>query len=311
MADTKVEEAKDVLRRHFADARGRPTKTPFHQHHLQVLYEADFFEWVVRYALKELVDEGFLTVFDKNNVDGLDRHEVTKRMQFYVSSAALRSGKDLDGMKRRVLSTATDVERYSRPRHTSVVGKHLEALVKSHLQILRFEIVGTHTSEYAGRSWSRTNHNLDFVAKKSGTNLTIGVEVKNTLSLMNPKEIDIKIDMCEHLGITPVFAVRWIKPYIDCIQKQGGFGWMFKTQMYPLGYEEFVKRLYKRFSLQGSGGRNARKKREFPETVRTELPEKSVAVFKKWVGKIQKNPPPTDTSHRCADQNGSRHDDEP
>lgn len=311
MADARVEEAKDVLRRHFVDARGRPTRTPFHQHHLQVLYEADFFEWVVRYALQDLVDEGILAVFYKKNVDGLDRHEATKRMRFYASSAALQSGKDMDDMKRRVLSTATHVERYSHPKHTSVVGKHLEALVKSQLQILQFKIVGTHTAEHTGRSWSRTNHNLDFIAKKVGTNLTIGVEVKNTLSIMDPKETDIKIDICDHLGIIPVFAVRWIKPYIDCIRKQGGFAWMFKTQMYPLGYEEFVKRLYKRFSLQGSVGRNASKKKEFPVIVRTELPEKSVATFRKWVDKIENSPPPTDTSHRCAGQRGNRHDGEP
>lgn len=73
---------------------GAPTKTPFHQHRLQVLYEADFFERVAGYAPKELVDEGLPTVFDKNNVGGPDRHEVTKRMRFYASSAALRSGKD-------------------------------------------------------------------------------------------------------------------------------------------------------------------------------------------------------------------------
>ena len=311
MVDAKVEEAKDVLRRHFADARGRPVKTPFHQHHLQVLYEADFFEWVVRHALRDLVDEVFLTVLDRENVDELGRCEATKRLRFYASTAALKSTKDMDNMKRRVMSTATHVARYSRPEHTSVVGKHLEALVKSHLRILQFEIVGIHTATYAGRTWNKTSHNLDFVAKKAGTNLTIGVEVKNTLSLMDPDEIDTKIDMCEHLGITPVFAVRWIKPYIDCIQKQGGFGWMFKAQMYPLGYEEFVRRLYKRFSLQGSGGRNASKKREFPVTVRTELPEKSVATFKKWVAKVEACPPVIDTSHRCSNQRASQHHDEP
>ena len=120
-----MEEAKDVLRRHFADARGHSRRRrPFTSTAYRAL-RGGFFEWVAGYALKELVDEGLPTVFDKNNVDGLDRHEVTKRMRFYASSAALRSGKDMDGMKRRVLSTATDVERYSRPRHTSVVGKHL------------------------------------------------------------------------------------------------------------------------------------------------------------------------------------------
>lgn len=302
MVDAKVEEAKDVMRRHFVDTRGRPVKTPFHQHHLQVLYEADFFEWVVTYALRELVDEGFLVVFDSKSVGGLNLHEATKRLRFYASSAALRDNKDVDEMKRRIMSAAEHVARYSNPRHTVVVGKHLEALVKSQLQILQFDVVGMHTAKYAGRTWSKTNHNLDLIAKKPGTKLAIGVEVKNTLSIMDPREIDIKIDMCDHLGVVPVFAVRWIKPYFDCILKQGGFAWMFKTQMYPLGYEGFVKRLYARFSLKGNNGRNTVKKRGFPVTVRTELPERPVETFKKWVGKIENNPPPTDTSHRCAKQ---------
>ena len=305
MADTRVEEAKDAMRRHFVDTRGRPVKTPYHQHHLQVLYEANFFEWVITYALRDLVNEGFLTVLDRENVDGLNRLESTKRLRFYASSDALRDSKGVEVMKRRVLSTAAYVARYSIPQHTSVAGKHLEALVKSHFQILQFRVVGTHTAKYGNQTWSKTDHNLDFVAEKPGTNLAVGVEVKNTLSIMDPKEIDIKIEMCKHLGIVPVFAVRWIKPYINCIQRQGGFGWVFKTQMYPLGYEEFVKRLYTRFSLPGDRGRNAGKKKGFPVAVRTEVPEKPVALFKKWVSEIENDPPCIDTSHRCASRGNS------
>lgn len=265
-----------------------------------MLYEKDFFEWVVTYALRDLVEEGFLTVFNSGNVDGLDRLESTKRLRFYASAAALRNDKDVDGMKRRVLSTAREVARYSDPKHTSVAGRHLESLVKSQLQILQFKVVGMHTAEHAGRTWDKTGHNLDFVAEKPGTNLAIGVEVKNTLSIMDPKEIDVKIDMCEHLGIVPVFAVRWIRPYFDCIAKQGGFCWVFKTQMCPLGQEEFVKKLYKRFSVQGGKNHSTDINKMFPVSVRTELPEKPVAAFKKWVDKVEDSPPPTDTSHRCA-----------
>ena len=90
------------------------------------------------------------------------------------------------------------------------------------------------------------------------------------------------------------------KPCINCMQKQGGFGWVFKTQMYPLVYEGFVKRLYTRFSLPGDRGRNAGKKEGFPVAVRTVLPEKPVALFKKWVSEIEYGPPCIDTSYRCA-----------
>ena len=93
MADTKVEEAKDVLRRHFADAGG-PDEDALSPAPPSGALRGGFFEWVAGYAPKELVDEGHPTVFDKNNVGGPDRHEVTKRMQFCASPAALRSGKD-------------------------------------------------------------------------------------------------------------------------------------------------------------------------------------------------------------------------
>ena len=60
---------------------------------------------------------------------------------------------------------------------------------------------------------------------------------------MEPKEIDVKIDICRHLGIVPVFAVRWNKPYVNCVYKQGGFRWFFKMQMFPIGQEKLVNQL--------------------------------------------------------------------
>lgn len=77
--------------------------------------------------------------------------------------------------------------------------------------------------------------------------------------------------MCEYFEVKPVFAVRWIKPYIEEVRGTGGFCWVFKTQIYPPGFEELTKTLYKRLKL--------------PVSVRTELPEKSVRRFEEWVKK--------------------------
>jgi hypothetical protein len=95
------------------------------------------------------------------------------------------------------------------------------------------------------------------------------VEVKNTLPIIEREELDIKLEICEYLGITPLFAVRWIKPYIEHIRNKGGFSWVFKTQIYPPGFEQLTRTLYNRLEL--------------PVTVRTDLPEKTINIFHQWV----------------------------
>ena len=240
-------------------------------------------------------------MLDKDNVEGLGRLKIVHGIRFYANADAMVEPGAEQAMKRRVMASARHVEKYSDVKHTRVAGRHLESLVKAQLKASQFEIVGEHSSEYAGRKWVETDHNLDFIAHKKGKNLTIGVEVKNTLGIIPREEIDIKIDICKHLGIVPVFAVRWIKPHSNCIHKQGGFSWMFKVQMFPLGYEKFVSDFSKRFSIRGKSGNDgmSRNRFNFPVTVRTELPEKSVAIFEQWVAKVEDDPPNVDTSHRC------------
>jgi hypothetical protein len=95
------------------------------------------------------------------------------------------------------------------------------------------------------------------------------VEVKNTLSVIDKKEVDIKIDMCNYLGITPVFAARWLKPYTKLIDSKGGFSWIFKTQMYPPNYEGLTKILSQRLHLPVMAG--------------NKLPSESIQIFHNWV----------------------------
>ena len=121
----------------------------------------------------------------------------------------------------------------------------MEGLVKAWLRAQGFTIVGTHTAKYQSTEWTKTNHTLDFVANHYSGKLAIGVEVKNTLPVIEKDEIDTKIEMCKHLGIVPVFAVRWLKPHIEHIRINGGFSWMFKTQIYPPGFDELTKTLWK------------------------------------------------------------------
>ena len=135
------------------------------------------------------------------------------------------------------------------------------------MRVQGFSIIETHSRKYKDKKWTISNHNLDFIAEHRSKKLTIGVEVKNTLPIIKRNEIEIKLQICDYLGITPVFAVRWLKPYAYMIRNRGGFSWMFKTQIYPPGFEQLTKTLFNRLEL--------------PVTVRTDLPEKTIPIFQR------------------------------
>ena len=89
-----------------------------------------------------------------------------------------------------------------------------------------------------------------------------------------------------------------MKPYIDCIRNQGGFSWVFKTQIYPPGCEEFTRELYTRLSVLDRTDSSGHKL-EFPVIVRTELPEKPVDKFSRWIKDAIVNPPQRNPAARC------------
>jgi len=296
--DPKVVEAKIALTNHFVNKKKEPIRTPYYHHQLQIFYENDFFEWVVTDALKQLVSEGYLRTLNQNDIPEFKNLTSVSKIKFYANSKALLTKEEEEMMKTHAISIAKLIDRYAETKNVTVLGKQLESLVENQLQISQFEIEGKHTNEYKGKKWTKTDHNLDFIAKKKGKEFVIGVEVKNTLDIIEPHEIDIKIEICEHLGIVPVFAVRWIKPYVDCIRRQGGFSWFFKTQMFPFGYEDLTKELFQKLSeLNKTNSRGY--PLQFPVTVRNDLPPNTVNIFNEWVRRVEDNPPETDTSFRC------------
>lgn len=296
--DPKVLEAKTALKKHFVNVKGEPVRTPYYHHQLQVLYEDDFFEWVLTHALQQLEKEGFLTSLNAEDIPEFKSLRNVSRIKFYANAEAMKNEEEEKRMKTHAINTAKLVEKYSDSKNSDALGKQLESLVKHELRASQFEVLGIHTNEYNRERWTRTNHNLDIIARKRDTDFVIGVEVKNTLDIIEPSEIDIKIDICAHLGIVPVFAVRWIKPYLDCIRRQHGFSWMFKTQIFPYGFEDFTQELYQKLSeLNKVNSRDH--KLEFPVTVRNDLPPNSVNKFNEWVRQVENDPPEVDTSFRC------------
>jgi len=261
--DPEIHKAKESLRPFFVDNYGRPLRKPYYVTQIQTLLENRHFPWIVYQAISRLVDEDFLSKV----VVKTKYHE---RVVFFFNKA-LDTQNYRPTMEKHIKSICKLIDKYSNPTVSKALGMQLEGLVKAELRAQGFKIVGTHTAEYKNMKWAATSHNLDFIAEHKSGKLNIGVEVKNTLPIIEREELNIKLEICKYLELRPVFAVRWIKPYTELIRKNSGFSWVFKTQIYPPGFEQFTKTIYKRLGL--------------PVNVRTDLPEKSVKLFEKWVNK--------------------------
>jgi hypothetical protein len=254
--DPMVLQAVEEVRKFFSRR-----KMPYYVGQLECIFEKHFFHWITYSAIGLLISEGFLqdkgTTIAGNPVKFVYRANLPDRnVDSHIKSAA------------NILNIVWD-EEMSRIR-----GRHLEALVKAELRANDFTIVGTHIKSYKEKEWTQTEHNLDFIAELNNGQ-AIGLEIKNTLPYIPRSEFDIKREMCRFLGIRPVFAVRWLpKSYIFELYKEGGFGWLFEYQLYPLGYERLCEQIKKRLA--------------FPSMVMTELPPRSQKIFSDWTTKLKR-----------------------
>lgn len=267
--DPAIQSAKKTVMQLFIDNSGRPKKTPYYITQLQTLLEKDHFQWITYQAASQLVEE--------KKLSKIETETATKRQGkiVFLYNAKLDTPISKPKIEAHIKSICKLIDKYSEPTVGQALGNHLEGLVKAELRAQGFKIAQTHSRKYKDKEWVKTSHNLDLIAEHYSGKLTVGVEVKNTLPMIKIEEINVKLDMCDFLEITPVFAVRWLKPYLELIRKRGGFSWIFKTQIYPPGFDDLTKILWNRLEL--------------PVTVRTDLPEKSIANFQRWVQNRTKN----------------------
>jgi hypothetical protein len=95
--DSAVKAAVKVQRNHFTNARGKPIKTPFFTRQLQVLYEADFFPWVIKDALAILEQEAHLVCIESQQIPGFGRLKNVKEMKFYATPKPSQLGMSFTG----------------------------------------------------------------------------------------------------------------------------------------------------------------------------------------------------------------------
>jgi len=246
----------------FVDKSNRPKKTPRHESAIQILLEKSYSSGQVKNALGKLEGSGHLTS-QKYHI------EKVGEAKFYYSKK-LNEKFVQTQIPQKIKNIGYWISRYSNIKTTRMLGEHLHYLVKGELRAQDFEIIEEKfVRRYREKEWIRSKHTLDLIAENKRKNLTIAVEIKNMLTSTPKTEIITKLEMCKHLGVTPVFACRWMEGHRKEIEQSGGFLWQFKKQLYPFGQESLVAEIKKRFNL--------------PVYISGELPKESVNEFHNWI----------------------------
>lgn len=216
--------AKDAIEA-LLDERAREV---FYLKQLEVLLEKDYFHWVTAAAMKELVDEGRIGSVVEPMGPGTRVRFLFNRSHRY---------------HRRQLGQYLDIIReYSQPRVAMGCGEQAEVLFTKALARRGFMPVDEDANEYGGRKWQETGHNLDLILERDG--VAYGCEVKNTWDYIDSKELGVKLRICEHLGLVPLFIMRFSpKTYNRTIIEAGGFAVLFEAQIYPFGMDDLVARI--------------------------------------------------------------------
>jgi len=223
--DKKIDEAKDLLFEFFKTNN----RQVFYVKQLEVMFEKKLFHWITSRALGELVDEGYLGIIERplSVVGTRVRFLFNKKNRYY---------------KRQIKKSIGVIREYSEYTIARACGEQADLLFFNALVSKGFVSHGEDTNKYKDRRWLATNHNLDFIIEKDS--IVYGCEVKNTFAYIERDEFSIKLQICEYLGIKPLFILRGSpKTYNFEVIKKGGYVVIFEKQIYPFGHEKLVKRI--------------------------------------------------------------------
>ena len=202
----------------------------FHVSQLQVLFEPKYFHDVTHRAVSEL-RRGFL------RSQRIYTESISPVLVWRPRYAARKIQAHLDLLLE-----------YSHPTIHAATGAYAETLVDLVLSKLGLERVARDTKSYQGRTWTETNHDLDFIFE--GNCEAFGVEVKNTFDYMPDDELDIKLNMCAYLGIRPLFFVRNRKySQWKRANDYNGLIFMFQSKVFPPGQDQIVKSIWEEMRL--------------------------------------------------------------
>lgn len=206
----------------------------FFSRQIEIWLEDKYFHWISNKAIRDMVATRAITEEERKLETGGRIHLLwNPRHRYYKRDAA------------KVVKL---VEEYADPNISGAIGLHGETMVLEGFARHEFVMKGRNIRKFREKEWKLTEHNMDFIFERDG--VAYGVEVKNKLGYMDHEEFQLKIRLCKHLGIRPVFVARmlpktWIKEVIDA----RGFGLIMKYQLYPWTHKELAKRVAKEFRL--------------------------------------------------------------
>jgi len=77
-----------------------------------------------------------------------------------------------------------------------------------------------------------------------------GIEIKNTLGYMKKDVLDIKLEICDFLGVRPIIISRFLpKTWAFEIIQHGGYAMYMKYQLYPPYFKQLAKDLRSELNL--------------------------------------------------------------
>lgn len=201
---------------------------------VEVAHEDRWFHWMTNRALRTLIEDGAIRSEEQTLSTGGSIHLMWHRSYRYP--------------KREAARVAGLVEEYAHPNIGASLGLQGEMLTLEGFARNQFVLHGREVRAFGGVEWTETAHDLDFIFERDGQ--VYGVEVKNTLGYMDQRELRVKVRMCEHLGIRPVFVVRMMpKTWIYEVQNAGGFVLVLKWQLYPWTHRELAARVHGELGL--------------------------------------------------------------
>jgi hypothetical protein len=219
--DNKIDEAETAILEFFC----QNNEEVFYERQLTVIFEKAYFHWITVKALLELAAGGSINSQMLELVRGVPIRFFWSRGNRY--------------WKRQAGRVTNLVRRFSENSFIHAIGFQGELLVDAALPLAGFAQVARNTSSLADKTWIPTGHNLDRIVEREG--VLYGVEIKNTLPYIPRDEFQVKLDICKHLGLAPLFVSRMApKNYNYEIIQRGGVSWILGTQFYPFGHQELA-----------------------------------------------------------------------
>jgi hypothetical protein len=247
--DGKIDAAKiELMARYFPD-EGTGV---YYGRQLEIWLEKDFFHWITKKALNELVKEGRIK-FVEEKLEHHVAHFYYPRKHRYP--------------RRQIRETISLIAEFSDPTFTRALGHYGELLLDAGVATTGFRIVQKNVKSVDDRRWTETNHDLDRLIERDG--IRYGVEVKNQLGYIDQTEFQTKLRMCRYFRVRPMFVARMMpKNYIQEVFLAGGFSLVLGNQHYPLMAHDLAKRVREALAL--------------PVMTIQALPDTTLVRFERW-----------------------------